>query len=252
VWPNVELTGPTRQDGLARSAKMHRVPPTGPSWPAVAGPVERRVRRQRTLLIEAYLRVNLFCVLAPAVVAVERWSRGEGMPIEAGFLLLGRLRRGGSRSLTLVGTLLGVGCAGGPSSALAESSGWMRVSADGSRQVRAESLRTTRPIVSYLFRYVDSAGSPSVEPFGVEVDCIDMERRELPAGKARPGYTSQERQEMEYVCRWAMSHWNAGRASVESSDPSWWNIPKVAEAPVPRTPAPEGSMPFRVERDSLT
>jgi hypothetical protein len=44
MTPNVELTGPVRQDGLARSAKMHRVPPTGPSWPAVAGPVERRVR----------------------------------------------------------------------------------------------------------------------------------------------------------------------------------------------------------------
>ena len=43
VRPNVELTGPMRQDGLARLAKMHRVPPTGPSWPAVAGPVERRV-----------------------------------------------------------------------------------------------------------------------------------------------------------------------------------------------------------------
>ena len=46
--PNVELTGPTRQDGLARSAKVYGVPPTGPSWPAVAGPVERRVRRHST------------------------------------------------------------------------------------------------------------------------------------------------------------------------------------------------------------
>ena len=42
--PNVELTGPTRQDGQGRLAKMYCVPPTGPGWPAVAGPVERRVR----------------------------------------------------------------------------------------------------------------------------------------------------------------------------------------------------------------
>ena len=41
-----ELTGPQRQDALARLAKMYRVPPTGPRWPAVAGPVERGVRRQ--------------------------------------------------------------------------------------------------------------------------------------------------------------------------------------------------------------
>jgi hypothetical protein len=39
-----ELTGPLRQGGLARMQKMYRVPAAGPSWPAVAGPVERRVR----------------------------------------------------------------------------------------------------------------------------------------------------------------------------------------------------------------
>ena len=42
--PTFEVTGPLRQDGLARLAKMYRVPPTGPSWPAVVGPVDRRVR----------------------------------------------------------------------------------------------------------------------------------------------------------------------------------------------------------------
>jgi len=43
----LELTGPLRQDSLARAEKMYRVPQTGPRWPAVAGPVERRVRRRR-------------------------------------------------------------------------------------------------------------------------------------------------------------------------------------------------------------
>jgi len=33
-----ELSGPLRQDGLARVAKMYRVPPAGPRRPAVAGP----------------------------------------------------------------------------------------------------------------------------------------------------------------------------------------------------------------------
>ena len=33
-----ELSGPLRQDGLARVAKMYCVPPTGPRRPAVAGP----------------------------------------------------------------------------------------------------------------------------------------------------------------------------------------------------------------------
>ena len=38
-----ELTCTLRRAGLARLAKMHRVPPTGPRQPAVACQVERRV-----------------------------------------------------------------------------------------------------------------------------------------------------------------------------------------------------------------
>ena len=41
---NVELTGRRRQDARPESAKMYRVPPTRAWWPAVAAPVERRVR----------------------------------------------------------------------------------------------------------------------------------------------------------------------------------------------------------------
>ena len=33
---------------MARTGKMYRVPQAGPRWPAVAGPVERRVRRSPT------------------------------------------------------------------------------------------------------------------------------------------------------------------------------------------------------------
>ena len=41
----LELTGPRRQDGLARAEKMYRVPQPGPRQPAVGGPVvQRRVR----------------------------------------------------------------------------------------------------------------------------------------------------------------------------------------------------------------
>jgi len=41
-----ELTGPLRQDGLARAERMYRVPQTGPRRPAVVGPVvQRGVRR---------------------------------------------------------------------------------------------------------------------------------------------------------------------------------------------------------------
>jgi hypothetical protein len=39
-----EVTGVRRQDALARLAKMHRVPPTGPRWLAVARPVDQGVR----------------------------------------------------------------------------------------------------------------------------------------------------------------------------------------------------------------
>jgi hypothetical protein len=47
-----ELTGPRRQDALARAERMYRVPQFGPRWPAVAGPVERVVRlhSRRSLL----------------------------------------------------------------------------------------------------------------------------------------------------------------------------------------------------------
>ena len=39
-----ELSGPQRQDALARTEKMYCVPQSGPRWPAVAGPLERGVR----------------------------------------------------------------------------------------------------------------------------------------------------------------------------------------------------------------
>ena len=48
-----ELTGLRRQDALARTVKMYRVPPAGPRWPAVAGPVERVVRRHPAVLLAA-------------------------------------------------------------------------------------------------------------------------------------------------------------------------------------------------------
>ena len=39
-----ELRGPQRQDALARTEKMYRVPQAGPRWPAVGAPLERGVR----------------------------------------------------------------------------------------------------------------------------------------------------------------------------------------------------------------
>ncbi len=39
-----ELRGRRRQDARARLAKMYRVPPAGPWWPAVGAPLERGVR----------------------------------------------------------------------------------------------------------------------------------------------------------------------------------------------------------------
>ena len=41
-----ELRGQQRQDALARTEKMYCVPQFGPRWPAVAGPLERGVRRR--------------------------------------------------------------------------------------------------------------------------------------------------------------------------------------------------------------
>jgi S1-C subfamily serine protease len=129
----------------------------------------------------------------------------------------------------------------------AQGAGWIAVSGDGARQVRGESLRTTKPLVAYVLRYVDSAGVQSAAPFGVEVDCVQRERRELPLGRSSPPYTWQDRQELEYVCRWAMSHWNSGRVSVDASDPSWWSAPNgaVAEGSREKVVVPE-SPPLRV------
>jgi hypothetical protein len=39
-----ELRGRQRWDARARTAKMYRVPPTGPWWPAAGAPFERVVR----------------------------------------------------------------------------------------------------------------------------------------------------------------------------------------------------------------
>jgi hypothetical protein len=41
-----ELSGRRRQDALARTEKMYRVPQAGPRWPAVGAPLERGVRPQ--------------------------------------------------------------------------------------------------------------------------------------------------------------------------------------------------------------
>ena len=41
-----ELTGPWRRGALARTERMYCVPQAGPRCPAVAGPVERGVRRR--------------------------------------------------------------------------------------------------------------------------------------------------------------------------------------------------------------
>jgi hypothetical protein len=42
----LELTGARRQPRQGRLAKMYPVQPDGPAWGAVAGPVERPVRRR--------------------------------------------------------------------------------------------------------------------------------------------------------------------------------------------------------------
>jgi len=47
-----EVTGARRQDALARLAKMYRVPPSGPRWPAVARPVDQGVRPRRSRSVE--------------------------------------------------------------------------------------------------------------------------------------------------------------------------------------------------------
>ena len=74
-----EVTGPLRQDDLARLAKMYRVPPTGPSWPAVAGPVDRRVMRALSVTLSEHslltmpvraAAVSFGICLAPAAVRV--------------------------------------------------------------------------------------------------------------------------------------------------------------------------------------
>jgi hypothetical protein len=46
-----ELRGRQRRDARARLAKMYRVPPTGPAWPAVGAPFERGVRRHCVLCV---------------------------------------------------------------------------------------------------------------------------------------------------------------------------------------------------------
>lgn len=135
--------------------------------------------------------------------------------------------------------------ASGSADAQPHRTGWMPVSGDGARQVRLESLRTAKPLVSYVLRYVDSAGSQTSAPLGVEVDCAERERRELPGGKAMPPYTGQAKEEVEYVCRWAMSHWQAGRVTVDALDPSWWGGSRgqIAEAPPERPGLPESRAP---------
>jgi len=59
VRPNVELSGARTQDALARTQTMHRVPAAGPRWPAVARPVERRVRPHSSPAEDEAERTNL-------------------------------------------------------------------------------------------------------------------------------------------------------------------------------------------------
>jgi hypothetical protein len=58
-----ELTGARRQDALARTQTMYRVPAAGPRWPAVARPVERMVRHRCTAVENLYPSTNQLCVI---------------------------------------------------------------------------------------------------------------------------------------------------------------------------------------------
>ena len=54
LGPTFELRGLQRQDALARTEKMYRVPQAGPWWPAVGAPLERGVRPHCAALDEGF------------------------------------------------------------------------------------------------------------------------------------------------------------------------------------------------------
>ena len=102
---------------------------------------------------------------------------------------------------------------------------WTKVSEDGSRQVRVDTLRTTRPNVTYAMQYVDSGGGRG-GPNSVEVNCETRERRES-NGRFLPAYTPQARQEVDYVCGWAVAHWQATSPQRQATPPA----PPIAPNP---------------------
>jgi hypothetical protein len=58
---------------------MYRVPPTGPSWPAVGAPLERRVRPGRTEQRPGRTRKLAQSIGLPGAVGAERHQRGGGL-----------------------------------------------------------------------------------------------------------------------------------------------------------------------------
>ena len=128
----------------------------------------------------------------------------------------------------------------------AGSTAWTAVSSDGERQIRFNSLRTARPIVTYRFRVAPAANlsDPTGWEVAVEVNCDERTRRNVPIAGGIPTpylptdhYPVSDRQEVEFVCRWARGQW-------ESTAPKATPIQATvvpAAAPAARPPSAESS-----------
>lgn len=94
---------------------------------------------------------------------------------------------------------------------------------DAQRHIRKDSLRTSKPIVSYAL-YTGKIGVLRPVELIVEVDCLSNKRRSnyqnVIEREAFEPIDAEERQvEANYACKWAQSQWSAGSAPTDPRPP---------------------------------
>lgn len=135
------------------------------------------------------------------------------------------------------------------SASASEERVWATVSRDGTRQIRLDTLHTSPPLVTYLYRIVqpgEQRPDGLSEGTGVFVDCDNRGRREG-VDMRKPyapvaSFGASAVEELEFACRWASeqpkykeyanSYW--GRAQSKPQSPTV--VPPASQAPQARPP----------------
>lgn len=104
---------------------------------------------------------------------------------------------------------------------------WIKVSGDGSREIKTDSIYLSQPKVRYLRRLVDSANQPSPASVQqIELNCFTYDATFFKSGKNYDyGFpTFQAKEERDYICDWAKKVWDSSIETEAATDNNPANV----------------------------